>query len=181
MYENTSTESSPSPISPFSQLHSVNYDLLSGSAQGYQSYTGYPNEPTVEFTDLTTPYNEDRRRRRPHTTKDKQSLSSMHMRRRAQNRASQRAFRDRKEKHAQDLQRQLDELEKKHQELLTSYHELGTTNTKLTTEIHELRTKMSTLHSSRNATLDEMMASEIFNPFEFDHNLRDDAKLVNDS
>ena len=60
-------------------------------------------------------------------------------RRRAQNRASQRAFRERKEKHAQDLQRQLEELEKKHKELLDSHSELDDLNKKLVAEIDNLR------------------------------------------
>ncbi|MCJ1446005.1 MAG: hypothetical protein MMC23_006510 [Stictis urceolatum] len=105
--------------------------------------------PVVEFTDLTAPYNEDRRRRRTQT-KDKQAISSMHMRRRAQNRASQRAFRERKEKHAQDLQRQLDELETRHKALQGSYNELGSTNKKLADELDVLRNRISVAQASHD-------------------------------
>ena len=49
------------------------------------------------------------------------------------------------------------------------------------TELDELRAKMTTLNSSRTATLDDMMASEIFNHFEFEHNLPEDTKLTDKS
>jgi hypothetical protein len=82
----------------------------------------------------------DRRKRRP--SRDKESLSQIHsvrtedsirhlhaeqllQRRRAQNRASQRAFRDRNEKHVKELERRFEELEGKHKTLQQSYSELS--------------------------------------------------------
>ncbi|TID23614.1 hypothetical protein E2P81_ATG03178 [Venturia nashicola] len=52
-------------------------------------------------------------------------------RRRAQNRAAQRAFRERKEKHARDLEVQLNELTTKYQSLETSHAELTAAYDKL--------------------------------------------------
>ncbi|MCJ1246179.1 hypothetical protein MMC30_003384 [Trapelia coarctata] len=177
IYEAASTDSSPSPVSLFSHLDPTGYESYPDASHNYQTYNVTTGGPLVEFTDLTAPYNEDRRRRRPQAVKDKQTISSMHMRRRAQNRASQRAFRDRKEKHAQNLQNQLDELEAKHQELSSSYRKLETTNSKLVTELEELRAKITTLTSSRD-TLDEMMTSELFDPYDFDHGQQADSKLT---
>lgn len=165
-YDGTSSNSSPSPIMLFSSLDTMNYDTFPPYSAAYQGFESSPGSPVIEFTDLTAPYQEDRRRRRSHAIKDKQSISTMHMRRRAQNRASQRAFRERKEKHAQELQRQLDELEAKHQDLLASYHKLDNTNTKLTTQLEELRSKISTIQSSRSETLYEMMSSDIFEQYD---------------
>lgn len=55
------------------------------------------------------------------------SISTMlicQQRRRAQNRASQRAFRDRKEKHVKELEHKLQELEDKHSSLSQSHETL---------------------------------------------------------
>jgi len=64
----------------------------------------------------------DRRRRR--NPKDKNVSSQVHSRRRAQNRASQRAFRDRKEKHVKELEHKLQDLEEKHNNLSESHEQL---------------------------------------------------------
>ncbi|MCJ1320885.1 hypothetical protein MMC15_006226 [Xylographa vitiligo] len=182
LYEGTTTDSSPSPVRLFSQMDQQIevYEPFPNSSDSYQDYDLSPTSPLVEFTDLTAPYNEDRRRRRPHATKDKQTISSMHMRRRAQNRASQRAFRERKEKHAQDLQRQLDDLEAKHQELLTSYRQLDSTNSNLTTELDDLRRKITILQSSRSDSADHMMSSEPFDPYDFDQSVESAAARLRD-
>ncbi|MCJ1476972.1 hypothetical protein MMC13_005642 [Lambiella insularis] len=180
LYEETSTDSSPSPVRLYSQLDPTVYESFTNSTAAYPAYDVSPTSPLVEFTDLTAPYNEDRRRRLPHAAKDKQAISSMHMRRRAQNRASQRAFRERKEKHAQDLQRQLDELDSKHQELLNSYGKLDTTNTHLTTELDELRHKITVLESSQADHLDEMMSSGSYDPYEFDQSVESAAARLRD-
>lgn len=54
-----------------------------------------------------------------------------HQRRRAQNRAAQRAFRERKEKHARDLEAQLSVLTDKYNKLETSHSELNAAYDKL--------------------------------------------------
>lgn len=61
-------------------------------------------------------------------------------RRRAQNRAAQRAFRERKEKHARDLEAQLGALTDKYRTLETSHAELNAAYDKLRKTI-ELLTK----------------------------------------
>jgi AP-1-like factor len=62
-------------------------------------------------------------------------------RRRAQNRAAQRAFRERKEKHARDLEVQLAELTNKYQSLETSHAELSAAYEKLQKTLELLTTK----------------------------------------
>jgi len=61
-------------------------------------------------------------------------------RRRAQNRASQRAFRERKERHVKNLEQQLEDLHQQYEELLRAYDEQKE-------EIFNLRTEMQELHS----------------------------------
>ncbi|KAL8897531.1 MAG: hypothetical protein Q9192_002523 [Flavoplaca navasiana] len=100
---------------------------------------------SVEFTDLTNPVYEDRRRRKSSTNQDKQAITNMGIRRRAQNRASQRAFRDRKEKHVQHLETELSSLESKFLELKTSHQSLGETNKALKNEVETLREEIKTM------------------------------------
>ncbi|MCJ1351844.1 MAG: hypothetical protein MMC33_001828 [Icmadophila ericetorum] len=166
-YNCTSTNSSPSPVILYSNVDH-GYDPFSGDMSSYPDLQTQPASPLVEFTDLTVPYQDDRRRRRSNVTRDKQTISTMHMRRRAQNRASQRAFRERKEKHAQNLQKQLDELEAKHQGLLASYEKLDTTNSRLEKELQQIREKMRVIQTSRTETLDELVESGLFESFEFE-------------
>ncbi|MCJ1259847.1 hypothetical protein MMC24_007686 [Lignoscripta atroalba] len=161
-YDGTSTDSSPSPIMMFTNLDPLHYDGFSGMPEGIHNFDQQSPSPSVEFTDLTAPYNEDRRRRRSNAIKDKQTISSMHMRRRAQNRASQRAFRERKEKHTQELQQQLDDLEAKHENLTSSFADLGATNAKLRTELEQLRSRIKSLQSAKDEAFEEMMATSLF-------------------
>ncbi|KAL8847824.1 MAG: hypothetical protein Q9221_007126 [Calogaya cf. arnoldii] len=100
---------------------------------------------SVEFTDLTNPVYEDRRRRKSTTNQDKQAISNMGIRRRAQNRASQRAFRDRKEKHVQHLETELSNLESKFRDLKNSHASLGETNEALKAEVETLREEIKTM------------------------------------
>ncbi|KAI4281595.1 MAG: hypothetical protein L6R38_003573 [Xanthoria sp. 2 TBL-2021] len=112
---------------------------------------------SVEFTDLTNPVYEDRRRRKSTTNQDKQAISNMGIqihktntaspfqRRRAQNRASQRAFRDRKEKHVQHLETELSNLESKFRDLKNSHTTLGETNEALKSEVEQLREEIKTM------------------------------------
>ncbi|KAL8776705.1 MAG: hypothetical protein Q9213_008164 [Squamulea squamosa] len=104
---------------------------------------------SVEFTDLTNPVYEDRRRRKSNTNQDKHAISNMGIifaqRRRAQNRASQRAFRERKEKHVQHLETELSNLESKFRDLKTSHTTLGETNEALKAEVEQLREEIKTM------------------------------------
>ena len=66
-------------------------------------------------------------------------------RRRAQNRASQRAFRERKEQHVRHLETELSNLESKFHDLKTSYTALGETNEALKAEVEQLRKEIKTM------------------------------------
>lgn len=122
-------------------------------AGGYLSLSDYPwfSNKTTEYlppgpgsipikVEFEAPYEDrDRRKRR---TQDEAAPTHVHsvsntlfacdyrhradfqQRRRAQNRASQRAFRDRKEKYTKELGERLQELETKHQNLMQSYETL---------------------------------------------------------
>ncbi|KAL8916634.1 MAG: hypothetical protein Q9208_008393 [Pyrenodesmia sp. 3 TL-2023] len=150
-YYGTSTESSPSPrmlqvqYNNFDSMNSNTYpDMI--NAQYLQQQQNILN--SVEFTDLTNPVHEDRRRRKSTTLEDKQAISNMRIRRRAQNRASQRAFRERKEKHVQQLEQELGTLEAKHHDLQKSHSDLGEANDKLKQEVEQLRSEIRTLKTA---------------------------------
>jgi len=72
-------------------------------------------------------------------------------RRRAQNRAAQRAFRERKEKHARDLESQLSELTLKYRSLETSHSELTAAYEKLQKTLEILTQKEEAEGGSRSA------------------------------
>lgn len=65
------------------------------------------------------------------TIRDFKSVLTCEQRRRAQNRAAQRAFRERKEKHARDLEAQLAVLSDKYNKLEVSHSELNAAYEKL--------------------------------------------------
>ncbi|CAL3972705.1 hypothetical protein PZA11_004245 [Diplocarpon coronariae] len=129
LYDGTSSDSSAS--SP------INYNGFENlyNAGGYMAYPQFPMQHTtsgggmarislipVELDVEGLCEDHDRRRRQSGT--EKTVSSYLHSRRRAQNRASQRAFRDRKEKHMKELQHRLGELEARHSDLSRSYESL---------------------------------------------------------
>ncbi|OCT50417.1 hypothetical protein CLCR_07239 [Cladophialophora carrionii] len=69
-------------------------------------------------------------------------------RRRAQNRASQRAFRERKERHVKGLETQLELLNEKHQDLLCSYNKQSDIMMKLNGKIEQLTTDLRALKAA---------------------------------
>lgn len=171
------------------------YGSLNNRYNTHPSPTSYPqfidSQPkivnSIEFTDLTQPPLEDRRRRRSNTQQDKESVSNMRIvsaskfhprrspsanpdqRRRAQNRASQRAFRERKEKHVQHLEHELEELETKHQNLSRSYSDLDSTHAKLKQEVKQLRRELESVKSSREGSVSEnAQPNSFFDPFSSD-------------
>ncbi|KAL9639519.1 MAG: hypothetical protein Q9164_000872 [Protoblastenia rupestris] len=73
-------------------------------------------------------------------------------RRRAQNRASQRAFRERKEKHVQRLEHELEVLETKHHELERSYEESEGAQKLLRREVDGLRGELERIRGSMGAS-----------------------------
>jgi hypothetical protein len=115
----------------------------------------------LEYTSWSILNDSDRRRRRTESTtflKETETVRNMHLvclaiiylisliikltfsqRRRTQNRASQRAFRERKEKHVKSLEQQLKDLHEKHQDLLQSHTRQAGAITKLDTELQTLQ------------------------------------------
>lgn len=166
-YYETSTESSPSPRMVYNQFDSTNYTSYPHVIDA--QYIQQQNQQqdifnSVEFTDLTAPVYEDRRRRKSTTMQDKQAISNMRIRRRAQNRASQRAFRERKEKHVQHLEHELETLEAKHRELKESHTNLGASNDRLKQEVESLRSEIKTLKTFGDTG--SMLGSPVSNDFD---------------
>ncbi|KAL9604753.1 MAG: hypothetical protein Q9179_001728 [Wetmoreana sp. 5 TL-2023] len=150
----TSTESSPSPrmvqLNHFDTMPRSAYPSISETQYFLQHRRHQQQQQaailsSVEFTDLTAPVHEDRRRRKSTTLQDKQAISNMRIRRRAQNRASQRAFRERKERHVQHLEHELEALESKHRDLQKSHSSLGEAKNRLQAEVEQLRNEIKTL------------------------------------
>lgn len=76
---------SRAPLKPIAKEFAQMYSSLDNSHSTYSSSASFPqyvdSQPqiinSIEFTDLTRPQMEDRRRRRSHTTQDKESISNM--------------------------------------------------------------------------------------------------------
>jgi len=81
-------------------------------------------------------------------TRPEQSVANYIQRRRAQNRASQRAFRERKEKNLKKLEQQLDELEGQYKDLNISYESLQLENLRVKEEVSDLRKVNRSLEAS---------------------------------
>ncbi|KAI9754937.1 MAG: ATP-dependent DNA/RNA helicase [Chaenotheca gracillima] len=111
-----------------------------------------------EFAPATHMVDVDRRRRRTGGMNDKDTSSHIHSRRRAQNRASQRAFRDRKEKHVKDLETRLRELEEKNQTLEQSYSDLAAEHSRLQREME----RMSSYDGESSRDLNEFLNDDDF-------------------
>lgn len=102
----------------------------------------------------------------------------MRIRRRAQNRASQRAFRERKEKHVQHLEHELEQLESKHQHLAKSYTDLDSRHAEAQSELVQLRIELASLRGSREGSMvdaaggqsikHENTTTSLFDPFATD-------------
>ena len=69
-------------------------------------------------------------------------------RRRAQNRASQRAFRERKEKHVKSLETQLELLHEKHQDLLCTFNKQSDSVDKLNRKVEKLKGDLKVLRAA---------------------------------
>jgi len=143
-YENLSDESNadspPGYDQIFHGLGNMDYPIYSypGPSPGFIVRSPNISRSIGDGIDGEHASGGDQRKRRLSSVKDKDSLSQIHSRRRAQNRASQRAFRDRKEKHVKDLERRFEELEGKHKALERSYSELNVSQESLKKEIGEL-------------------------------------------
>ncbi|KAI9680319.1 MAG: hypothetical protein M1829_001205 [Trizodia sp. TS-e1964] len=151
-YDAVSEPSSPgSPLS-YEQPYPNNYNQVQypmyaypAAASGYYIQT-QPGSIPIEIDDEALLDGGDRRRRRG--SRDKDGASHTHSRRRAQNRASQRAFRERKEKHVKDLEQRLSELEEKHKNLAQSYAKLSMANEKLKLDNEKLSNENDALRAS---------------------------------
>ncbi|OJD14137.1 hypothetical protein AJ78_05486 [Emergomyces pasteurianus Ep9510] len=143
----------------------------------------------VEYIGSTTLDEHDRRRSKPKHSKGNENVSNMHLvrvdvhiestsgiasifiwlttspnskRRRAQNRASQRAFRERKERHLKSLENKLQDLHSKHQNLLQSYHQRTDEVQQLNSRIQQLTTELDILRSAADGTIDEILTPDKF-------------------
>jgi bZIP transcription factor len=75
-------------------------------------------------------------------------------RRRAQNRASQRAFRERKERHVKNLEQQLEDLHQQYEGVLRAYDEQREEIFNLKAELRELHSENETSQGPRNSPLE---------------------------
>jgi len=140
----------------------VPYDMLSYSNNAAY-YGPQATRIPVEYTGSSTLDDRDRRRRRTSvSTKEKENVPNMHLRRRAQNRASQRAFRERKEKHVKGLEHQLEDLHDKHQDLLSSYSRQADEVSKLNARIQDLTSELEMIRSSNDMSFSELLTPEKF-------------------
>jgi len=147
LYDGTSEDSSPR--SPIQRIQHYDQVYPNNAYFGMQQfpyvyhdaeYLQGPIEAIPLEVNIEGLYDEtDRRRKR--NPKDKNVSSQVHSRRRAQNRASQRAFRDRKEKHVKELEHRLQDLEEKHSDLSQSHetlqHEYNSTKKQLSIVLQE--------------------------------------------
>jgi bZIP transcription factor len=75
-------------------------------------------------------------------------------RRRAQNRASQRAFRERKERHVKNLEQQLEDLHQQYEELLRGYDQQKAEIFQFKAELEDLRSEKESLQVPHNSPLE---------------------------
>jgi len=176
MYDGTSSESSASsPLNGYENMYAGN------SFMAYPSFPmQYPGSAPMGLIpvelDIEGLY-EDHDRRRRKNGNEKIVASHVHSRRRAQNRASQRAFRDRKEKHMRELEQRLSELEGRHSDLSRSYESLQIEYSSVKQELDRLRKDGSRSESTSSGSSRDYHSShreweeskvEILDPLLFD-------------
>ncbi|PGH35120.1 hypothetical protein GX50_02042 [[Emmonsia] crescens] len=156
-----------SPTSPNGMTHPMytnmesSYDIPFGN-HSTPYYSPMAGKIPIEYIGSTTLDEHDRRRNKPNNSKDKENVSNMHLRRRAQNRASQRAFRERKERHLKSLENKLQDLHSKHQNLLQSYHQRTDEVQLLNSRIQQLTTELDLLRSTNDGTINEILTPDKF-------------------
>ncbi|OAP61428.1 hypothetical protein AYL99_03631 [Fonsecaea erecta] len=127
----------------------------------------FPTHPVWEPADLDTidtltdfkPQTARDASAQPSTDSEQTVVPPSKLRRRAQNRASQRAFRERKEKHVKALECQLETLNEKHQDLLCSYNKQSDSIVRLNRKIAQLQADLEALRFT--AAMTEPPASPI--------------------
>lgn len=170
-FDSTSDSSSPSSphVNQRSFSNSMPFEMYQYPATPASYY------PTQGSTKLpismisSTLDEKDRRRKRSDASKpgEKETFTNMHLqRRRAQNRASQRAFRERKEKHVKGLEHQLEELHEKHQDLLQSYSKQTEEVSRLNVRISELSAELIAFRHCQDPTFGDLMAPDKFEKFD---------------
>ncbi|KAK2818448.1 hypothetical protein FQN49_007891 [Arthroderma sp. PD_2] len=118
-----------------SPSESTPYTMLPYGSPQQVPYFAPAEKIPLEYIDSSSLETGDRRDRRAVA---KGQVSTMHLRRRAQNRASQRAFRERKEKHVKGLESQLQTLHEQYQNLLQSYNSQANEVDSLKKRVQEL-------------------------------------------
>lgn len=104
----------------------------------------------------------------PAPSEDGKALTPHEMKRRAQNRASQRAFRERKRTQAETLQHQVHEMQKTHDELLHSYHNKEEEVSALNDNIRELQHRLQALKAQISEPQSSSSTSFQFEPVVLD-------------
>jgi len=173
-FDSTSESSSPDTPNMTSMMfnnNSIQYDMFQYGTAPANFYPPTQNgKIAVEYNNAATLDQADRRRRRSGststTTKEKDTIPNMHLRRRAQNRASQRAFRERKEKHVKGLEHQLEDLHEKHQDLLQTYTRQADEVGKLNNRIAELSAELNALRTCQDQSFSEMLMPDKFDKFD---------------
>ncbi|PGH00967.1 hypothetical protein GX51_05516 [Blastomyces parvus] len=157
-----------SPTSPTGMAHPIYasmgtpYAMVPFGNNSTPYYDPMAGKIPVEYIGSTTLDEHDRRRSKPNNSKDKENVSNMHLRRRAQNRASQRAFRERKERHLKSLEGKLQDLHSKHQNLIQSYHQRTEEVQHLNTRIRQLSVELDLLRSATDGTIDDILTPDRF-------------------
>ncbi|KAK5947459.1 hypothetical protein PMZ80_001609 [Knufia obscura] len=172
LYFDSNSDSS-SPNSPHvNQMTfggSIPYEMYQYSATPANFYPAQTSSKIpVELTSSALD-EKDRRRKRSDASKsgaEHATTPNMHLRRRAQNRASQRAFRERKEKHVKGLEHQLEELHEKHQDLLQSYTKQADEVSRLNSRIAELSTELTAVRHCQDSSFGDLMISDKFDKFD---------------
>ncbi|EEH09440.1 predicted protein [Histoplasma capsulatum G186AR] len=155
-----SSPTSPNGIShPMCTYTESPYDMLSVGNPPTPYCDPMAGKIPVEYIGSTSLDGHDGRRSK---SKDKEKVSSMHLRRRAQNRASQRAFRERKERHLKGLESKLQDLHSKHQNLLQSYHQQTEEVQQLNIRIQQLTAELDLLRSATDGTIGEILMPDKF-------------------
>ncbi|OQU94106.1 hypothetical protein CLAIMM_00517 isoform 1 [Cladophialophora immunda] len=125
-------------LDEFHQFGSMDVpDMFPGGIDGSVDSNGLNLMDDVEASPIEQP------KTSTSTDSEQSAVSSTKMRRRAQNRASQRAFRERKEKHLKSLKSTLENLGEKHQRLLDSYSQQAQIVTKLEGRIAYLHAQIA--------------------------------------
>jgi septal ring factor EnvC (AmiA/AmiB activator) len=135
-----------------------------------QSKQGVRRPSAVQSIDMKSKDQIRRHVPSPAPSEDGKALSPHEMKRRAQNRASQRAVRERKRTQAETLQHQVHEMQKRHDELLHSYHDKEEEVSALYDNIRELQHRLQAL----KAQISEPQSSISSSSFQFEPVVLDD-------